>query len=162
MADKQYLIKKDTRERTKDGNSWEFSSSANCLGMEICKLDTGDYTLAGYENILCIERKGAISEFAKNICEARFERELVRMDAFHFAYLILEFTMDDILDFPYTSTIPKNKWKYLRVTNYFILRRLNEIMLKHKVKPILCGAHGKEVASSLFKLVVENTIPCLT
>lgn len=46
-------------------------------------LKTGDYVLQGYERSVLIERKGSISELAKNIFNpddrARFIRELVRL-----------------------------------------------------------------------------------
>ena len=42
----------DSREK----NSWELNSS-RVSATEKIKLDTGDYTIDGYEDILCIERK---------------------------------------------------------------------------------------------------------
>lgn len=159
MMVKPYLVLRDQREKLNKG--WQFSASANCVGTENATLKTGDYTLLGYENILAMERKGSISEFAKNITEDRFERELIRMDNFPFSFILLEFTMDDILNFPDGSGIPYTAQKYLKVTNYYILRRFNEIQVQHNVKVILCGTHGKEVASSLFKLVIENTGKCI-
>ena len=55
-----YLVYRDTRE--KDG--WDFAQSGYCAGTEPQTIKTGDYTLHGYENHLCIERKGNVSELA--------------------------------------------------------------------------------------------------
>ena len=75
MATK-YTVIKDTREQ----EGWFFTQTTACDGMVREKLDTGDYSLRGYEELLAIERKGKISEFARNIVENRFERELERLE----------------------------------------------------------------------------------
>ena len=66
------------------------------------------------EDILSIERKGSISEFARNITEKRFERELERMVDYKYRYVILEFNLRDIMDYPNGSGIPYNKRKYIK------------------------------------------------
>ena len=43
------------------------------------KLDTGDYSIEGYENIFAIERKKSINEIANNIIEPRFKDVLTRL-----------------------------------------------------------------------------------
>ena len=48
-----YTVIKDTREQ----NGWSFSQYDKCAGMEIGTLHTGDYTLRGFEDVICIERK---------------------------------------------------------------------------------------------------------
>ena len=62
-----YTVIKDTREQ--DGYTFErFESRYHaCAGMVVQKLDTGDYSLVGLEDKLCIERKGRISELAINL-----------------------------------------------------------------------------------------------
>ncbi|MCW4042004.1 MAG: hypothetical protein NWE83_14790, partial [Candidatus Bathyarchaeota archaeon] len=58
-----YDVVKDTREQ--DG--WFFSEYDKCSGMEVRGLHTGDYTMKGYEDVVCIERKGCVSEIAMNL-----------------------------------------------------------------------------------------------
>ena len=82
----KFLVVKDTRE--KDG--WYFKESDYCQGMIDQKLDTGDYSVQGLEDVLCIERKGSVSEIANNIVDKRFDRELDRMKEFKYKFLILE------------------------------------------------------------------------
>ena len=147
----KYTVIKDTREQ----KGWEFGSSATCSGTVSDKLDTGDYSLKGYEETLCIERKGKISEFARNVTEKRFENELSRMQDYKYRFVILEFAVKDILDFPKNSKIPYNKRKYIKVRGPFILKRLLELAITYNVQVLFCGEHGRDVASSIFKRVVE-------
>ena len=131
-------------------------SSAICIGTRIDTLKTGDYTLVGYENVLCIERKGTVAEFAGNLWDKAFDRELERMLAFDARYIVCEFTFEDIIRFPAGSNIPHNKRHLLRITPQFLVMRVNEIMLKQKVPVVFAGTKGKEFTSSLFKRVIEN------
>src|SRR5215210_7578524 len=73
-----YTVLRDTREQ----QGWIFEQGKLCNGTISKALKTGDYTLVGFESILCVERKKNVAEFAKNIIEKRFENELTRMEAF--------------------------------------------------------------------------------
>lgn len=148
-----YIVLRDTRE--KPGQGWQWRKSKYCAGTVARKLDTGDYTLEGLEDYVTIERKGSISEWAKNVTEARFERELQRMDDMRHAWILLEFNMSDVLNYPVGSGIPKYKWKYLKIRGPFILKRMVEMMRDHNVNILLCGDKGKDVASNIFKRIVE-------
>ena len=59
----KYTVIKDTREQ--DG--WFFSPYDKCDGMEVGTLHTGDYTLKGFEDIVCVERKASVTEIAMNL-----------------------------------------------------------------------------------------------
>lgn len=147
-----YTVIKDTRE--KEG-SWEFKPSERCNGMVIDTLRTGDYTLKDYETDFIIERKGKISEWAANINEARFTDELERLETFKWAYIILEFTIDDIMLWPTNSGVPKKDIHKIKTSKYFILQRINEYLIKYKTRIILAGKYGRDWASSLFKRITE-------
>jgi ERCC4-type nuclease len=149
----KYQVIRDSQEKA---NYWTFSCSKSCEGTEVKRLKTGDYTLVGLENVFTIERKGCIAEFAQNISQKRFERELKRLEKFKYPFILLEFTLEDIMRFPYSSNIPQHLWAKLRVNPSYILKRLLEYQLTYKTKILLVGAHGKEVASSLFKRVYEK------
>ena len=73
MPQEPYLVIKDTREK----QGWDFPQSHSCVGTSIEKLDTGDYTIDGHRDTLCVERKGSVSEFAGNLVQEkeRFVRE---------------------------------------------------------------------------------------
>ena len=152
-----YVVVRDTRE--KDGQGWTWKKSKYCAGMAKRKLDTGDYTLevdgVCVSEYLTIERKGSISEWAKNVTEARFERELIRLDGIQHPWILLEFNMTDVLNYPVGSGIPKSRWRYLKFHGPFILKKMTEMMRDHRVNIVLCGANGKEVAFNIFKRTVE-------
>lgn len=146
-SSKEYVVVRDNQEKA---NAWSFDN------MVESHLETGDYTLRGFETKFVIEKKSTTGEFAGNITQARFTRELERLECFQHSFVICEFTMDDIYNFPCSSGIPPYLWKTLRVSKHFIVKKLLEYELRYKTKFILAGAHGKEIALSLFKRVVES------
>ena len=149
----KYKVIRDTRE--KPGYGWDFPETDNCAGTIIRGLKTADYSLCGLEGVLAIERKANTAEFAQNMLQKRFERELKRLDDFKHPFMILEFTVEDIMTFPINSGVPKNVWSKLRVSKWFILKRLIDFQLNYKTKIILAGKHGREVAASIFKRMAE-------
>lgn len=148
-----YTVIRDTREKARKG--WWWQEGPSCAGTVEQTLKTGDYTLEDYEDILSIERKGKLTEWAENITQARFFRELKRFDSFRFAFILLEFDIDDIVNYPKGTAIPMKMWSKLKIGGSFIMKRTLEISMLYKPKVIFCGKHGKEVASSIFKRVVE-------
>ena len=62
-----FTIIKDTRE--KQGYTFQPSKTQYhvCKGMVSRKLDTGDYSLEGLEDKICIERKASVVELANNV-----------------------------------------------------------------------------------------------
>jgi hypothetical protein len=149
-----YEVIRDTREQKNNG--WIFDKSKNCSGTNTWKLDTGDYTVVGYEKDFVIERKGSVAEWAHNVNETRFLKEMERLEKFKWAFIILEFTLDDLMKWPNDCGIPKDKIKDVKTSNFFILKKTCELQLKFKTKIIFAGRYGKEMAASLFKRVVEN------
>lgn len=146
---------RDTREHDNEGYYW--TESEWCEGYVSKKLDTGDYSLEGYEDRLCIERKRSTGEMAKNITEKRFDRELERMSEFEWAFFVCEFNFEDVLNFPINSTIPQNKWGQLRVTSNFLLSRLTEYQIKYGVHILYCGSKKAswDMVNSIFKKVTK-------
>lgn len=139
----------DTREQ----QPWEFSRCATASK----KLDTGDYSLEGYEHLLCIERKKSVGEIANNIVEKRFKDVIQRMTNYKYAFFIMEFSMDDVLSYPIGSNVPRKMWDKLRVSSGFILKVLLEIQLKYNIKILFCGdaSNASKVAQSLMTKVYE-------
>lgn len=148
----KYTVIRDSREQK---NYWTFEENNVCAGTIVEKLNTGDYSISGLENIFSLERKYSSGELAKNITEKRFERELERMDKFEHSFLVLEFTLEDVLQFPFGSTIPRSRWKDLKVSSNFILKRILEIETSHKVKIIFAGKNGKLIAERIFSRIIE-------
>jgi predicted DNA-binding protein len=155
-----YTVIKDTREQ--DGYTFEAFTGryTSCKGMIVEKLDTGDYSLEGLEDRLCIERKGRISELAINLGKdkARFMREIERMKEFEFRFLVLEFSLDDVLKFPEGADIPERNMSKVKITGKYILKMLIEIQMNHNIPIYFCDnkRNAKYLINSIFKRVNER------
>ena len=150
----RYTVIRDTRE--KSGQGWSYSPSTSCNGTLIQKLDTGDYSLLGYEKILTIERKGSITEFAGNIVQERFERELERLMEFKYRFIILEFSVGKIMSYPQGSGLPPYLVKKARISGNFIMSKIVNYQMQYDIPIIIADQYGKEIASHIFKNVVKN------
>ena len=151
----RFTIIRDTREQT----GWNWVSSKYCTGTVATKLDTGDYSIEGLEDLLCIERKRSVSEFAKNITEKRFWRELERTRSYKLAFLICEFDMYDIEIYPEGSGIPRHMFKKIKVRRNFILSKLVEIQTKYNIFVNLCGSDiemAKQITFNIMKNVWKS------
>ena len=80
------------------------------LTTERATLATGDYSVKGFENDFCIERKSVADLVQSATFEReRFERELVRMRGYSFRRLLIVGTLADIEAHRYRSqTNPKS------------------------------------------------------
>lgn len=157
----KYEVIKDTREQ----KGWDFPASESCLGTSVETLHTGDYTIRGYEKVFIVERKGCVSELVGNLTQKEkwedFRHELERLEEFKHPFVICEFPFKLIKTYPFGSGIPKKLWPYIKVKPQFLLMRLEEIWLHFKSKFIFTddATLGKEVASGLFKRIVEHASP---
>lgn len=144
-----FTIIVDTREQT----PWEFENYATASK----KLDTGDYSIDGLQDIFAIERKKTVSEIANNITEPRFKDVLDRLEKFKHKFILLEFTLNNVMDYPVGSTVPKRTWHTLKITSKYILKYLTEINIKYNIHTIYCGSrdNAEEVAISIMKRMVE-------
>ncbi len=126
----------DTREKT----PWNMTNACSSIDDIITtKLPTGDYAIEGMEDVLCIERKRSVSELANNITKDRFWNEMERMKKIPHSFLVLEFSIDDILKFPIGSNVPKNMWSKIRVKGQYILLKLSEIQVDYGIDVVFCG-----------------------
>lgn len=151
----KYTVIKDTREQ--DG--WFFAPYDKCEGMEIGTMHTGDYTLKGYEDVVCVERKASVSEIAMNLGRKKkpFQEEIERMKDFHFSFLILEFSMDNVLKYPEGSKVPRAARSKVKVTGKYLLKCLMEFEIWYNTKIIFCGNKQNAflVTNSIFKRLTE-------
>lgn len=146
-------IIRDTREKI---GLWSFGEIETIER----KLDSGDYSLVGYESILCIERKKSVSEVAVNIGSdsVRFNKELERMKNFPLAYLICEFSLDEVLEFPNGSNIPKRLIQQVRIGGKFILKTLSSYKEKYGIEVIYAGDRDNaiELALGIFNDITKT------
>jgi ERCC4-type nuclease len=149
-----FTIIRDTREQT----PWEFHYE-HTVAEEIATLKTGDYAVKGMEDKLCIERKGCIEELASNLGRdyARFARELARMDKYPHAFIICEFSMKDLIEYPYHRQNAQLQ-KTSKITGRYLLKVIMEIQLKYNVKIMFAGNKyfANKAALSLMKRIYER------
>jgi ERCC4-type nuclease len=157
MAKKSYgkfTIIRDSRE--KDGAGWNFRASANCHGVEIRKLDTGDYSLKGYEDIIMIERK-TIGDLWGTLTfgRERFMKEMERALEYPIRFLIIEGTVKDI----------DNGFRYSKVSPEFIHASLISLQVKYGVHVIftdkrtdVAQSYVRNLLAKLFQYCEDGVI----
>lgn len=140
----------DTREQ----QPWDFEFNETA----IAKLDTGDYSVDGLEDILCIERKKSVSEIANNIVEKRYKDWTKRMAKFKYKFLMLEFDLDQVYKYPRIPDVPKRLWDKIKVSPKFIIKCLIELQIYYGIQVIFCGDHenAQNLALSIMKKVYQN------
>lgn len=159
MTTKPFTIIKDSREQ--EGYTFEPSSSKyhTCKGMVVKKLETGDYSIEGLEDKLCIERKSSVTEFANNIGQDkyRFMQEIERMKSFPYKFIIFEFSLTDLMNFPEGSGIKEKDFHKIKITNTYMLKTIMEFQLFHGIHVIFCDSkkNAKWAVLSIIKRVNE-------
>lgn len=172
----KYTVIKDTREQ--DG--WFFSEYDRCEGMELGTLLTGDYTIKGYQDVVCVERKASVSEIAMNLGRKKeaFYNEIERMRDFPFRYILLEFSASDVIDYPMSVLNPQDRQLYqnyllnggskpsgkrfdivkeTKITGKYLIKCLLEISIKYEVNVIFCDNKHNAflICNSIFKRLTE-------
>lgn len=139
---------------TKEKQPWTFNSFPT-ISTTASSLKTGDYTIDGMEDILCIERKKSVAEFAQNITQARFLRELVRMKDFSYRFILLEFDLRHVDDFP--MELPFRVRSIIKVNSAFIMKKIVEIQIKYDINILMCSNRGyaENMAYSIIKMVAS-------
>ena len=147
MQSDDFTIIVDSREQ----QPWDFKNYATAKQ----KLDTGDYSIEGLENIVTIERKKSVNEFANNITEKRFKDWTGRLSEVEFSYVLLEFNLSDVLRYPVGSNIPKRMWDKIRISPNYIIKNLLELNLNYNIDVIFCdnAANAEHLAEQIFKRI---------
>ena len=151
---KEFKVIIDTRER----EPWDFSEEELCTSQEVRKLDTGDYTIEGLEEKLCIERKGSLVEFANNVVQDRFWAEMDRMLSFPLRFLILEFSLPSLLNYPAGLGLAQRILDKIKITPSFLLKNIAKLQLQYGVNVIFAGNRyaAEKIALTLFKNVEKD------
>ncbi len=151
-----YTVIRDTREQ--EGYGWTFPvhipdhRPPRCDGMIIDTLQTGDYSLVGYTDILTIERKADFSELWGNYSSKKrpaFEAEMDRMSKIKYSYIIIEslFT-PDIMELSPPQFVKGVPGKSL-------VRWLMYLSVKYGVHIIPAGACGRKIAQMICEEVIR-------
>ena len=151
----KYIVLRDTREKT----GWDFKTHDKCRAVVDWGLKTGDYTVRGLEKHLVVERKASTGELAMNLGKKRsaFEAEIKRMNNFRWKYILCEFSIDDLMNFPENSGIPKKQLQYVRMNGKFMWKKLCEYQEQHGVQVVFCDnkINAQEKAMFIFDEVTE-------
>jgi hypothetical protein len=171
-----YTVIKDTREQ----EGWFFTSYDRCEGMEVNTLHTGDYTLKGFEDVVCVERKASVSEIATNLGKKKkaFYNEMERMRDFNFRYLLLEFSALDVIDYPLSLLGEGDRELYklyksgeidlpdfkrfriveqTKISGKYLIKSLMELSIRYDINVMFCGNKNGAflICNSLFKRLNE-------
>ena len=146
------IIIRDTREKI---GRWEF-----CDARVIdTKLESGDYSIKGLEDYVCIERKKSTAEMATNLGSdiKRFTRELERMSKIPVSYIICEFTITDLLQFPKGSHLSPKQMAEVKINGKYMVKLLDSFLSKYGVQVIYAGnrENAIEHAEEIFRSVIE-------
>jgi len=151
-----YNVIRDTREKKNHG--WIFEKHApkrrppRCLGYTDSKLDTGDYSVQGYEDILTIERKYGLGELWINYLSGRdrFENECARMSEIKYRAIIIEtFLSKEIMEFspPQVKTFMPGR---------VIVKWLTSLSLRYNIPVYFDGELGKKRAQYIFEEAIRE------
>ena len=144
----KFTIILDSREQ----KGWTFRASEHCAGSKIQKLDTGDVSIEGMEEIVSIERKLSVSEIAQNLNQKRFFKELERLRTIKHAYIICEFSISDILTYP--ASLPYKVRRKIKMRGPYVLKRLVQLQMEYpEIKLIFAGGCGQEICLEILKMV---------
>lgn len=150
MNNNDFTIIVDTREQ----QPWQFKNHATAIQ----KLDTGDYSILGLENLIAIERKKSVSEIASNVVEPRFKDVLNRLKTIKYPFILLEFSLKDVLIYPIGSNVPKKMWDKIKISSTFLLKNITDWEIEHNIKVFFCGNadNAERLASYLMKKIYYN------
>lgn len=87
---------------TAEQRPWTFQPER--FTVERRSLDTGDYSIAGFESLITIERK-SLGDLVSTVINdwIRFRKELVRMSGFDFAAIVVEANVEQVMSKQYES-----------------------------------------------------------
>ena len=150
----KFTLLRDSRE--KEGCGWQFRASANCNGMEVKKLDTGDYSIKEYENLIMIERK-TLGDLWNTLTfgHERFMKEMDRALLYPIRYLIIEGTLRDI----------EAGIRFSKVKPDFILYSLISLEVRYGIHVVMTDkrtdiaqTYVRKLLSKLFKYCEEGVV----
>jgi len=150
------IIVQDSREKT----PWNFVSSTYCKGQVIQTLPEGDYTIDGYSNLICIERKKTVNELATNLSKKypQFKNEMERLTKYRFRYVICEFSEQKLIIYPKGSGLPKSILKRIRIGGKFLHKRVMEIQDEYGIEFCFCEDKYEAIETAMKLLLKAQSI----
>ena len=144
----------DTREK----QPWEFDADDAFEDVVYRKLDAGDYSIEGMEDIIVIERKASVDELFSNFTKnkERIYAEFDRMQDHKFKIILIEESCDDILNPSayYVNRKKINKSSPMMPTAV-VTSNLTILMLEYGAHVIFAGTRGKAMARGILLKAYE-------
>ncbi len=138
----------DTREKT----PWSWENDDAFEAVIYKKLDGGDYSIAGLEDILVVERKATVDELFVNFTtnKERLKAEFERLEKHKFKIFVIEETCDDVFN-PYKYFINKKKInkRSPRMPVAVVASALTNLMLEHNVHIIFGGSRAQAMVRGI-------------
>lgn len=136
----------------------KFIKTDYCNGSTTANLIWGDYSIEGLEDRFTIERKASAAEWHTNICSKdfdRFKKELEALCNYDNPFIVLEFSWNDILKFPWNTKLPMSVKRKIGNRSGYLLRRTLEIMTEYPIPIIVAGSeeNARTIMISLFKRI---------
>lgn len=149
----QYTVIRDTREKESFG--WTFKKSKEnkkpplCNGTIEQQLETGDYSLVDYTDLLSVERKYGIGEIWGNYgSRDLFEEEMSRMKKLKYKYLLIETALSrDHFDL--------SPPQYGKVPGKALMSWLIHLSLEYGIHIVFVGENGKQYCQYIFESVIR-------
>lgn len=146
------IIIQDTQEK----NPFDFSFYD--AEVKVQHLPTGDYTVEGFEDVILIERKASADEIAGNFSKKKeaWWKEMKRISKVQFKYILCEFPIEHVIDYPKHSNAPKRE--IIRTNGMLLSKNLDRCVANYGVEVIFCNSkmEAEERAYELLKDVHDN------
>jgi len=140
---KNYTIIVDTREQKPLWNK----------GIKIKGLSTGDYSIDGYEDKICIERK-SIGDLFGTLGQGnkRFKKELERGRELDYFAIIIEGSFRDVRDKNFDGSY------HTKMKGYVIIKILFTLIVKYKIHVFFCNDRNESraVIKQLFEAYLRK------
>ncbi len=136
----EVLIVQDSREQ----KPWTFPG----LTVEVRKLEAGDYSVAGLESRVAIERK-SVADLVSTLTfgRERFERELVKLATYERACIIVEGDLEEIIEWRYRS----------KVSPACLVGSCASFWARHRITTVFAGSvRNAEILARAFLVKAEK------
>jgi hypothetical protein len=83
---------------------------------------------------------------------------LDRLGRIPHSFILMEFDIEDIYNFPVGSDVPKKLWDKLKISGNYIMKYLVEAQLNHNIHILYCGCAetAERVAVGIMKRIYEK------
>lgn len=154
MVVKKPTIIVDTREKL----PWDFESDDAFEEVIYRKLDAGDYSIEGMEDIIVIERKASVDELFINFTKdkKRIAAEFERLKDHRFKFLVVEESCEDVMS-PHSYFVNKKKInkKSPMMPVAVVSSGLTNLMIQHNVQVIFGGMRAQSMARGILLYAYE-------